>query len=518
MPRPRSIMRRIREVLRLRLGEGLSGRQTSSATGIPLTTIWHYVDRARRAGLEWPLPEEMDDERLELRLFGEPLPTPIPSAKPERALPDWSLVHREIRRKGVTLQLLHLEYLEQHPQGYKYSQFCDLYRLWQQKLDMPMRQEHRAGEKVFVDFPGQTIPIVEPGTGVVAEAEIFVAVLGASNYTYAEALASQELPHWIAGHVHAFDYFGGVPRVVVPDNLKSGVTKASRYEPVINPTYAEMAAHYGCVVIPARPHRPRDKAKVEAGVLIVERWILARLRNRTFFSLAELNAAIRTLVEHLNRKPFKKLAGSRLSLFMDMERPALRALPAVAYEFALWPKAKVSIDYHLEVDRHYYSVPYRFIGETCDVRLTAAVVEVFLRGRRIASHLRSYKRGGFTTDPSHMPESHRRHLEWTPSRIVSWGQKVGPATGEFTEGILQSKPHPEQGFRSCLGIMRLGRQYGDERLEAACRRALSARAFSYRSVESILKIGLDRQLLTDQLPRARAHPMHENVRGPNYYR
>ena len=515
MPRPHSTMRRIREVLRLRLSEGLSGRQVSAATGIPLTTAWDFVDRARRAGLQWPLPEEMDDEQLELRLFGQPLA--VKTSSPARPLPDWSHIHKEIRRKGVTLQLLNFEYLEQHPDGYQYSQFCDLYRQWQKKLDPTMRQEHRAGEKMFPDFAGQTIPVVDARTGVVTEAQIFVGVLGASNYTYAEAFPSQELPHWIAGHVHAFSYFGGAPRVLVPDNLKSGVTKANRYEPLINATYADMAAHYGCVVIPARPRKPRDKAKVEVGVLIVERWILARLRNRTFFSFAELNAAIRELVEHLNRKPFKKLPGSRLLLFEEIERAALWRLPPTPYEFALWPKAKVSIDYHLEVDRHYYSVPHRYIGETCDVRLTAAVVEIFLRSRRIASHLRSYKRGGFTTDSSHMPESHRRHLEWTPSRIVSWGQKVGPATGEFAEGVLKSKPHPEQGFRSCLGIMRLGKQYGDDRLEAACRRALSARAFSYRSVESILKTGLDRQPLPEQ-PRVRPHPMHENVRGPNYYR
>ena len=515
MPRPRSTMRRIREVLRLRLGEGLSGRQVSAATGIPLTTAWDFVDRARRAGLQWPLPEEMDDDQLELRLFGQPLA--VKPSSPARPLPDWSHIHKEIRRQGVTLQLLNFEYLEQHPDGYQYSQFCDLYRQWQKKLDPTMRQEHRAGEKMFPDFAGQTIPVVDARTGVVTEAQIFVGVLGASNYTYAEGFPSQELPHWIAGHVHAFNYFGGAPRVLVPDNLKSGVSKANRYEPVINATYADMAAHHGCVVIPARPRKPRDKAKVEVGVLIVERWILARLRNRTFFSFAELNAAIRELVEHLNRKPFKKLPGSRLLLFEEIERAALRRLPTTPYEFALWPKAKVSIDYHLEVDRHYYSVPYRFIGETCDVRLTAAVVEIFLRSRRIASHLRSYRRGGFTTDSSHMPESHRRHLEWTPSRIVSWGQKVGPATGEFAEGVLKSKPHPEQGFRSCLGIMRLGKQYGDDRLEAACKRALSARAFSYRSVESILKTGLDRQPLPEQ-PRVRPHLMHENVRGPNYYR
>ena len=328
MPRPRSTMRRIREVLRLRLGEGLSGRQVSAATGIPLTTAWDFVDRARRAGLQWPLPEEMDDDQLELRLFGQPLA--VKTSSPARPLPDWSHIHKEIRRQGVTLQLLNFEYLEEHPDGYQYSQFCDLYRQWQKKLDLVMRQEHRAGEKMFLDFAGQTIPVVDARTGVVTEAQIFVAVLGASNYTYAEAFPSQELPHWIAGHVHAFNFFGGAPRVLVPDNLRSGVTKANRYEPVINATYADMAAHYGCVVIPARPRKPRDKAKVEVGVLIVERWILARLRNRTFFSFAELNAAIRELVEHLNRKPFKKLPGSRLSLFEEIERAALRPTAADA--------------------------------------------------------------------------------------------------------------------------------------------------------------------------------------------
>jgi transposase len=506
-------MRRIREVLRLRLGEGLSGRQVSAATGIPLTTAWDYVDRARRAGVEWPLPENMDDDQLELRLFGRPLPL---TPKTERPLPDWNYVHKEIRRKGVTLQLLNFEYLEQHPDGYQYSQFCDLYRHWQRKLDMPMRQEHRAGEKMFTDFAGQTIPVVEPSTGVITEAQIFVSVLGASNYTWAEALPSQELPYWVAAHVHAFTYYGGAAAVIVPDNLKSAVVKAHRYEPDINPTFADMATHYRCVVIPARPRRPRDKAKVEVGVLIAERWILARLRNRTFFSFAELNAAIREFVDYLNRKPFKKLPGSRLSLFEEIDRPALRPLPATPYEFALWPKAKVNIDYHLEVDRHYYSVPHKFVGELCDVRLTAGVVEIFLRGRRIASHLRSYKRGGFSTDAEHMPESHRRHLEWTPSRIVSWAQQTGPATGELAEGILNSRPHPEQGYRSCLGIMRLGRRYGSERLEAACKRALTVRAFSYRSVESILKNGLDRHPLPGQ-PRSRPHRLHENLRGPHYY-
>jgi len=512
MPRPRTAMRKIRDVLRLTFAEHFSRRQVSASLGIPFTTVCEYVDRSRQAGLSWPLPEHLDDSGLEALLFTKAAPP-----MGERALPDWNHVHLELRRPGVTLQLLNLEYLEQQPEGYQYSQFCERYRRWQRHLDVVMRQEHRAGEKMFIDFAGQTVPIVDRATGVITEAELFVTVLGASNYLYAEAFPSQELPYWIAGHAHALSFYGGAARLWVCDNLKSGVTKAHRYEPLINRTYEEMAAHYGCAVLPARPRKPRDKAKIEAGVLIAERWVLARLRNRIFFSLGELNAAIRELVDHLNRKPFKKLPGSRLSLFEEVERAALRPLPPTAYEFALWPSARVNIDYHLEVDRHYYSVPYRYVGELCDVRLTASTVEIFLHGRRIASHLRSYKRGGFTTEANHMPESHRRHLEWTPSRIVSWARQTGPATGELAEGILQSRPHPEQGYRSCLGIMRLGRRYGSERLEAACKRALTVRAFSYRSVESILKNGLDRHPLPDQL-RLRPHRPHENLRGPHYYK
>jgi transposase len=506
-------MRKIREILRLRLGQGLSGRQVSAATGLPLTTIWDHVHRAGQVGLEWPLPEGLDDAELEAMLFTQ-APRPMGVVRP---LPDWNYVHKELRRKGVTLALLHIEYLEQHPDGYQYSQFCDLYRKWQRKLDVVMRQEHRAGEKMFVDFAGHTVPVIEPATGVITEAQIFVSVLGASNYTYAEAFPSQELPYVIAAHAHALSFYGGCPRIWVPDNMKTAVTFPHRYEPIVNRTYEDMAIHFGCAVIPARPRKPRDKAKAEAGVLVAERWILARLRNQTFYSIAELNVEIRKLLDYLNHKPFKKLPGSRLSLFTEIERPALRPLPPNPYEFALWSTAKVNIDYHLEVDRHYYSVPYRFVGETCDLRLTASVVEIFLRGRRIASHLRSYKRGGFTTDPSHMPESHRRHLEWTPSRIVNWAKETGPATAEFAEGVLESRPHPEQGYRSCLGIMRLGRRYGSDRLEAACKRALTVRAFSYRSVESILKHGLDRQPLPEE-ERVRIRRLHENVRGPHYYR
>lgn len=510
MPRPRSAMRKIREVLRLTYAEGLSRRQVASATGLPFTTVSEYVARARRAGLGWPLPEEVDDGQLEARLF-------VSAGPPQmvRPLPDWAEIHREVRRPDVTLQLLHLEYKERAPDGYQYSQFCLLYRRWQRHLDAVMRQEHRAGEKLFVDFAGRTLPIIDPETGAISRAQLFVAVLGASNYTYAEVVPTQELPHWIACHVHAFEFFGGVPQILVPDNLWSGVTHAHRYEPDLNATYQDMATHYGCVVIPARAYKPRDKAKVEVGVLIAERWILASLRKHTFFSVAAANSAVRGRTEWLNQRPFTKLPGSRLSLFEDLERPVLRPLPVQAYEYAEWKRATVSIDYHLEADRHYYSVPYQLIGERCEVRLTRTTVEVFFRHRRVASHRRSYQPGRHTTDAAHMPDSHRRHAEWTPSRIVRWAESAGPSVAALVDAIMRTRRHPEQGFRSCLGIIRLGARYGEDRLEAACRRALAVRGFSYRSVDSILRTGLDRQPLPSAPPAPFAH---DNLRGPDYYR
>jgi transposase len=507
-------MRKIREVLRLTFAERLSRRRVGRMVGLPTTTVFDYVKRGEAAGLSWPLPEEVDDRELERRLFAS-------AAAPSRArpLPDWQQVHKEIRRPGVTLQLLHMEYLEREPDGYQYSQFCRRYRSWQQHIDLVMRHEHRAGEKMFVDFPGQTVPIYDRETEApVMEAQIFVSVLGASNYTYAEALPSQQLPPWVTAHAHAFQFYGGCPAIVVPDNLPAAVTKAHRYEPIINESYLDMASHFGVAVIPARPHKPRDKAKVEVAVLLIERWILARLRNRRFYALGELNLAIRELLAIVNRKPFKKMPGSRQSLFEEIEKASLRPLPLRAYEFATLARAKVHIDYHVEVDYHYYSVPYQHAGERVDIRLTASTIEIFLRGRRVASHLRSYQRGQHTTDSAHMPESHRRHLEWPPHRLVSWAEKTGPQTATLITGVMESRPHPEQGYRTCLGIMRLGKRYGPKRLEAACTRALTVRALSYRSVESILKNGLDHKPLPERADRAPDRRAHDNLRGPDYYR
>ena len=512
MSNTRLSMRKIREVLRLHWEAHLSARKIGESCSISQTTATLYLNRAEAAGLSWPLPPELDDGALERLLFPTQ-PSRAPTPHPQ---PDWASIHQELKQKGVTLQLLWQEYQATYPDGLQYSQFCALYRRFARKLDLALRQEHKAGEKLFVDFAGQTVPVVNPATGEERAAHIFVAVLGASNYTYAEATWSEDLPSWILAHVHAFEFLGGVPAMVVPDNLKAAVSKACRYEPDLNPTYQEMATHYGTAILPARVRKPRDKAKVEVGVQIVERWILAVLRKRTFFSLAELNSAMRSLLERLNDRPFKKLPGSRRLLFETLDRPALHPLPQGRYEYAEWKKVRVNIDYHVEVCAHYYSVPYALVHEQLDVRLTDATVEIFDKGKRVASHPRSHQAGRHTTLAEHMPTSHQRYLEWTPSRLIHWAEKMGPATQEVVKSILASRPHPEQGFRACLGILRLGKGYGPDRLEAACVRAIVLKSFSYKSIESILKTGLDRR----PLPSESAEPQtfeHENIRGPHYY-
>ncbi len=448
MPRPRAAMRKIRDVLRLRHAEHLSTRAIAAATRLPRTTVRHYLDRASEAGLSWPLPAETDDRELEERLFGRAAPPPLSSARP---LPDWEMVHREMHRPHVTLQLLWTEYRERCPDGYGYTWFTEGYATFRAHLDVVMRQEHRAGEKLFIDFAGSTIPIVDRATGVISRAELFVAVLGASSYTYAEALPSQKLPHWVAAHVRCFDFLGGVPALLIPDNLHSAVTKANRYEADLNRTYEDLADHYGCAVIPARPRKPRDKAKAEFGVQVAQRWILAALRNRTFYSLAEANVAIAERLDWLNRRPFRKLDGCRQSLFLALDRPALRPLPERPFESGVWRKGQVNIDYHVEVDHHYYSVPYQLVHETADIRIAASTVEFFVRGRRVASHVRSAERYKATTSPEHMPEAHRRHLEWTPGRMISWAAETGPSAGRLVSELMARKPHPEQGYRSVLG-------------------------------------------------------------------
>jgi transposase len=506
-------MRKIKEILRLKWDCGFGDRQIARSCGIARSTVGEYLRRASMAKLSWPLPEELTEARIEQLLF-PPLPA-IPAA--ERPLPIWADVHFELRsQKNVTLALLWEEYREQSQNGYQYSRYCDLYRAWTGKLHLWMRQEHKAGEKTFVDYCGQTVPINDPTAGAVREAQVFVAVLGASNYAYAEATWTQSLPDWINAHVRAFSFFHGVTELVCHDNLKNGVTRPCRYEPEGNQTYLNMLAHYGTASLPGRVRHPRDQAKVEAGVQIVQRWILARLRNRKFFSLAELNAEIGRLLENLNQRAFKKLPGSRRSQFETLDRPALKPLPLEPYVYSEWLKATVQLNYHIEVERHFYSVPYQLYKQVLEVRLTAQTVECLHKGQRVASHRRSFVPFKYTTVTEHMPPAHRHHAEWTPERLARWARQSGPLTVKLVEAIMESRLHPQQGFRACVGVMRLGKVYSAERLEAACGRALRLDAISYKSIKSILKSGLDRQPVPVSTPPA--PPInHPNIRGSEYF-
>jgi transposase len=512
MAAERLSMRTIREILRLKWEKRLSNKQVANSCHIARSTIRDYLERAQRAGLSWPLPADLDDGQLETLLFSPAAAAPIE----KRGMPPMEYIHKELTRKGVTLRLLWLEYRQANPDGYHYSQFCLRYRQWSSTLDVCLRQTYRAGEKLFVDYAGQTIPITDPVTGQPREASLFVAALGASSYTFAWASFSQDLPSWIEAHVRAFSFFGGVPEILVPDNLKSGVTTPCRYEPDINATYHEMSRHYGTVVIPARVARPRDKSKVESAVLVAERWILAALRNHTFFSIAELNRAIAEKLQDLNGRPFQKMDGTRRNLYETIDRPALKPLPPIPYEYAEWKKARVNVDYHIDVDGHYYSVPYQLVREQIEVRLTATTVEVLFKNRRVAAHPRSTLRGQHTTLPEHMPKAHQKYLEWTPSRIIDWAAKTGPHTRDLVARIMESRRHPEQGFRSCLGIIRLGKRYPVDRLEAACARALLLKAYSYKSVESILKTSLDKQAVPESAASGKP-VLHYNIRGGEYY-
>ena len=518
MPRKRVSMRKIREALRLKWGLGIAERQTAKSCRISRSTLWEYLRRAKDAGLSWPLPDDLDDAALEVLLFqGDP------NRGMRRPEPDWLEIHRERKRKGVTLLLLWQEYIAQYPNGYGYVTFTTKYRKWRGGLDATMRQDHKAGEKLFVDYAGVTMSIADAHSGEMRDAQVFVATLGASNYTYAEASWTQGLEDWLSSHRRALEFFGGVPELIIPDNLKAGVKSPCYFEPELNRGYAEFAEHYGVAIVPARVRKPRDKAKVETGVQVVERWILAPLRHRTLFSLFEANEAIRELLEELNDRPFQKLPGSRRSAFEELDQPRLRSLPTEPYAPATWKKAKVNIDYHVEVAGHYYSVPSPLLREQVELRLTQTTVEIFHKGKRVASHRRlpeeSCYRGRHSTISEHMTAGHRHHAEWTPERLVQWAKKTGEHTAKVALEILASRPHPEQGFRSCLGLMRLGKTYGHERLEAACRRACHFRAYSFKSVQSILQRKLD----AEPLPEAVATKAvstdqgHRNVRGPGYY-
>ncbi|MBM3464173.1 MAG: IS21 family transposase [Armatimonadetes bacterium] len=508
-------MRNIREVLRLTFDHPtLTQRAVAAACRISPSTVGSYLDRFEASGLSWPLPPDLDDHALEKRLFRlEPVETV------SRPVPDWAHVHKELRRKHVTLALLWQEYRSANPHGYEYSWYCQTYSAWRSKVDPIMRQQHRLGEKCFVDYAGHTVAVIwNAETGEVRQAQIFVGVLGASNYSFVEASWSQDLQSWIGAHIRMFRFFGAVPEIVVCDNLKSGVSKPDFYEPEVNPTYLKMAEHYNVAILPTRVRKPRDKAKVEACVRFVGERVLAPMRDEVFPSLGELNETLSERMFAFNGQPFQKLAGSRRSVFLEQEKPCMRSLPDEPFLIGEWKRAKVHIDYHIEVEGCYYSVPHHLLGQQVEVFLTCATLEAFHAGLRVAVHRRCPQRGFTSTVKEHMPPRHRQLADWTPERIASWASKTGPATETMVTTIMASRAHPEQGFRACLGILRLANKFGSERLEAACRRAVEGRAFAYKSVFSILDKNLDQQARPKSLPASPAErAYHENIRGAAYY-
>ena len=510
-------MRKIKDVLRLHHDAGLSRRGIAQALNVSYGSVVNYLNRARQAGLTWPLPDDMDERTLGRLLF----PSQPATGQRRFTEPDFPAVHQELKRKGVTKQLLWQEYRQQHPgDGYSYAQFCHRYLEWRGCQQRSMRQIHRAGEKLFVDYCGLTMPVVNPDTGEARQAQVFVAVMGASNYTFACASWSQKQEDWLDAHVQVFEFLGGVPEVVVPDNLKSAVRKIHRYEPDINPAYQQLAAHYQTAIVPARPYKPKDKAKAEVAVQIVERWIMARLRHQTFFTLASLNQAIHFLLDDLNLRPFKKLPGTRRSQFEQLDKPVLRPLPASRYQYAEIKQARVHIDYHLEYDKHYYSVPHHLVKQAVEVQATNSAVAIYSHGKRVAIHPRSHRQGAHSTCIEHMPQTHRAMSEWSPERFLRWANDIGKETRELVSCLLQEKRHKEQSYRRILALLSNSKKYGRERLNNACGRALLINSPTRSSVESILKQGLDQvpvEVPADAVQEELSLDDHENVRGETYY-
>ena len=504
-------MRKIKEIIRLDASQ-LSQHQISRSLNISSGAVNKYLKLAKHVGLSWPLADDIDDRFLWETLSGKKKQCVTFVA------PDYIWIYQELRHKGVTLQLLHEEYCLQYPDTYySYRQFCSLYSEWKKTKKLSLRQEHKGGDKTFIDYAGQTIPIIiDRRKGTIQQAQIFVAILGASNYTYSEASFDQSSESWIGSHVRAFTYFGGVTSLIVPDNLKSGVSHACRYDPDLNPSYTSMINHYDTAVLPARPYRPKDKSKVENAVLVVERWILARLRHKVFYSLSELNDHIKILLEDLNNRPFKKMEGTRKTLFEEVDKPALKPLPKRAFEYAKYYHRKLGLDYHVEFKEHFYSVPHSYVGRKVEIRITEHVIEVLCEGKRIASHPRK-KLKGKTTLPDHMPKSHRKHVEWTKERSLEWSQEVGTSTSVLVKDLIKKKKHPDQALRSCLGLYRLGKHFGQDRLEAACRRALYYEVSSYKNVAQILENNLDRETLEEKTDQVIDPIIHTNLRGSTYY-
>ncbi len=519
MSAKRITMRQLRELLRLRYEAKLSMRQINASTKISIGKIQSILKQAEQLNLQWPLPDDMDDRELAQKFY----PQADTRISKNFQQPDWSVVHQELKKKGLTRQLLWEEYTQQYPNScYSYSQYCDRYEHWRKQQKRSMRQTHRAGEKLFIDYCGPTVPIVDRHTGEIKEAQIFVAVFGASNYTFAEATASQKLKDWLYSHVRAFNFFDGLPELLIPDNLRSGVSKACRYEPELNLSYQQLAAHYQVVVIPARPYKPKDKSKAEVGVQIVERWIIARLRHQTFFSLHELNQSIKALLVDLNSRPFKKLPGNRLQAFEQIDKPALKPLPRHAYEYTEIKIVKVNIDYHIEYEQHFYSVPHHLVGETLELHAGDKVIQMFFKNKLITTHVRKYY-PGTSTESSHMPTRHEKHHKWSPGRLMNWGKDIGPDVLIWVKQRLNEKAHPEQAYRVCLGLLNLSRSYDNQRLNRACQIANKKSLNRLKNIRSILTSNLDK-LPTDNVQKEEFDleetllpQSHKNIRGPKDY-
>jgi transposase len=510
MPANGVTIRKMKEILRLYYDANLSMHQIAKSLSISSGVVHKYIKRSKELNISWPLPENITNDSKLKELFQPP-----PSKLNITTVIDYQAVHTECKRKGVTLQLLWEEYHEARIITLGYSQFCRRYRAWLKTQPSSMKQTHKAGDKTFIDYSGMTFDIIDPATGEIRSTEIFIGVLGASNYTYAEATWSQQLPDWIASHVRMFEYFGGASALLVPDNLKSAVTKACRYDPDVNPTYAEMVSHYNTAVLPARPYRPKDKSKAEGSVLLVQRWILARLRNETFVGLFELNQAIKKWLKILNNKPFKKIPGCREELFESLDKPQLIPLPKIKYEYKAYKHPKVHVDYHVEIDGHYYSVPYKHVGDRLDVWYNNNVVECFYQSKQIAIHQYSELKGKHTTLTEHMPKSHQKKSEWSKPRFLNWASNIGINTHKITEHILDSKTHEEQGFRACLGFLGLSKKYTPEKLEQACEYAILNNVKIAKSVKTILQKEIYKHQnigLTINKPIT-----HDNIRGSEYY-
>jgi transposase len=527
MAQERLGMRSAREVLRLKLVLKRTDTEVAASVRCARSSVAECMRRAKEAGLiSWEEIEKISDRELEARLY--PRSAARHGLSGSRPLPEWSQVHAELKKRGnekLTLSLLWQEYKADHPEGYQLTQFFEYYARWKKRLAISMRQEHRVGEKAFVDYC-DGIAITDSRTGEKKKTELFVGCLGASSYTFVEASFSQDLPSWLLSHVRMFEFFGGVPGAVVPDNLKSGVKRPDRYEPEINPSYQDMATHYATCVLPARVRKPKDKGKVEAAVLLAQRWILARLRNRTFYSLAELNAAIAENLKILNDRVMRRIGKSRRQLWEELDRPALKPLPATRYEFAAWSKAKLSINYHVRIDDHFYSAPYTLIHKELWCRATAETIEIFHQRIRVASHRRAFVKFKYTTDPAHMPEAHRAVAEWTPERITRWASQIGPKAARAVDEIMRTKDHPQQGFNAALGVIRLSDKFTPERLERACDRALEIESVTYKTIRTML----ENRMESAEHPNKAAPPrsveprseqlaleLEQNVRGKGYY-